>query len=105
MVPIRWLRNALGNVQSIHAYYIDEGSQKTARVVCQLIVKTVNQLKEFPNLGRIGRVSGTRELVVPKTPYLVIYREVSLNRREARGATREVQILRILHSSQKWPIC
>ena len=44
-------------------------------------------LIDHPSLGRAGRVPGTRELVVPDTPYLVPYR--------VRGM--RIEILRIFH--------
>jgi toxin ParE1/3/4 len=50
-------------------------------------------LAKNPEMGRPGRVPGTRELVVPKTPFIVPYRLV--------GNT--VQILRIFHSARRWP--
>jgi toxin ParE1/3/4 len=46
-----------------------------------------------PGLGRPGRVAGTRELVIPLTPYIVPYRV----RDDA------VQIITILHGAQRWP--
>jgi plasmid stabilization system protein ParE len=46
-----------------------------------------------PAMGRPGRVSGTRELVVPDTPYIVPYRV----RRNA------VEVLRVFHAAGKWP--
>ena len=45
-----------------------------------------------PGSGRAGRVPGTKELVVPHTPYIVPYR--------VKDDT--VQILRIYHASRKW---
>ena len=53
----------------------------------------VERLQEFPMIGRPGRVEGTRELVVPDTPYLVPYR--------VRG--HAVEILRVFHGARKWP--
>jgi len=50
-------------------------------------------LAEHPELGRLGRVRGTRELVVTGTRYLLIYR--------VKGD--EIQILRVLHGRQQWP--
>jgi len=45
------------------------------------------------HMGRPGRVKGTRELVVVRTPYIVVYRV----KREA------IQILRVLHGARLWP--
>ncbi len=44
-------------------------------------------------MGRLGRIDGTRELVISGTPYIAAYRIV--------GET--VRILRILHGAQLWP--
>jgi len=46
-------------------------------------------------MGRLGRVAGTRELVLSRTPYIVIY--------EFRGPDEEIYILRLLHGAQRWP--
>ena len=93
MTKIVWLRSALANVIKIHQYYVDEGVPDQARRISAKIRSSVLQLKEFPALGRPGRVSGTHEIVVTKTPYLVVY----------RIHADQIQILRVLHSSQKWP--
>jgi len=43
-------------------------------------------------MGRLGRVKGTRELVVSGTPYVICY----------RVEPDAVVILRLLHGAQKW---
>jgi toxin ParE1/3/4 len=48
---------------------------------------------ENPKLGAPGRVPGTRELVIPKTPYIVPYR--------VRHST--IEIVRVYHASRRWP--
>jgi toxin ParE1/3/4 len=53
----------------------------------------VSRLADHPALGRTGRVTGTRELVVVGTPYVVVY---SI---EASA----VLVLRVLHGAQRWP--
>jgi toxin ParE1/3/4 len=53
----------------------------------------VNELPTRPQSGRPGRVSGTRELVVTRTPYVVPYR--------VQG--RNIEILRVYHGARKWP--
>jgi len=34
---------------------------------------SVEQLAIFPEIGRIGRLPGTRELPLPSLPYLIVY--------------------------------
>jgi toxin ParE1/3/4 len=57
----------------------------------QRLYEAAKSLKAFPHLGRAGRISGTRELVLAPLPYLVVY--------ALEGET--VHILRILHTSQE----
>jgi toxin ParE1/3/4 len=40
-----------------------------------------------------GRVAGTRELIIPKTPFIVPY--------QVNG--QPLEILRIYHAAQRWP--
>jgi toxin ParE1/3/4 len=91
-MPIKWLRKALRNLESAHAYIAKDNPAAAARTL-RSIQQAVAQLAEFPNLGRNGRVEGTRELVISSTPYFVVYR--------VKGST--VQILRVLHSARKYP--
>ena len=37
------------------------------------VLHSVERLASFPNSGRAGQVEGTRELVVPGLPYIVVY--------------------------------
>lgn len=57
------------------------------------IAKQADLLKDFPEMGRQGRVEGTRELVVQRTPFLVAY----------CIGDKAVRVLRVLHGSQMWP--
>jgi toxin ParE1/3/4 len=91
-VRVRWLARALANLNAEAAYISRDKPQAAARVV-QTIYETVDLLRRHPNLDRAGRVSGTRELVVPDTPYILPY----------RIRDNEVQILRVFHGSRKWP--
>ena len=44
-----------------------------ARDVLRRILGTIGQLERFPRLSRAGRVPGTRERVVPSTPYIIVF--------------------------------
>jgi toxin ParE1/3/4 len=50
-------------------------------------------LREHPEIGRAGRVDGTRELVVSGTSYILIYAVLD----------DRIRILRVLHARQRWP--
>lgn len=57
------------------------------------IVEHAGLLKRFPNMGRRGRVRGTRELVISNSPYVVAY----------IASETEVKILRVIHGRRYWP--
>lgn len=80
-LEIRWLKRALASFDAEAAYIARDNPAAAARVV-EAIATTVDMLAQHPALGRPGRVEGTRELVVPNTPYLVPYR--------VRGQTVEI---------------
>ena len=89
---VRWLRKALRNLDE-EASYIAIDDAGAARLVVQRVLGAVAVLAEQPGLGRLGRVPGTRELVVQQTRYIVPYR--------MRGET--VEILRVFHTSRRLP--
>ena len=73
--------------------YIEEDSPRAAVVVDDRIRVQVRQLLQYPETGRPGRVDGTRELVIRRTPYIAAY----------RVSGDVVRILRVLHGAQQWP--
>ena len=89
---VRWLRKALANLDA-EASCIATEDPAAARLVVSLVLVGVNRLAAQPGLGRPGRVPGTRELVVPKTRYIVPYR--------VHGEV--VEILRVFHASRRLP--
>lgn len=58
-----------------------------------MLLAAVERLAELPNLGRPGRLLGTRELVVPGTPYVIPYRVRS----------ERLEIIAVFHQRQQWP--
>jgi toxin ParE1/3/4 len=73
--------------------YIAQDNPTAALSQLDEIEGQTDRLADYPKFGRPGRVKGTRELVVNRTPFIVVYRIQS-------GA---VQILRLLHGAQQWP--
>lgn len=61
------------------------------------LVEAVANLADNPQLGRRGRVAGTRELVVPQTPFLLIYRYM------VEPAPGGIEVVAVVHHAQQWP--
>lgn len=89
---VRWLRKALRNLDD-EASHIAADSPDAAQLMVQRVLEAVAMLAQQPGMGRPGRVSGTRELVVLETRYYVPYR--------VRGQT--IEILRVFHTSRRLP--
>lgn len=91
-MKVTWGRRARRDLHELIAY-IAEDSVRTAELVSDRIWKAVAQLAGAPRSGRSGRVAGTRQLVVPRTPYILVYRIRS----------RGVFILRVYRGARRWP--
>src|SRR5260370_20283727 len=89
---VRWLRTALRDLESQIDYIAVDDPEAAARAGDR-IRRAVERLADFPEMGRAGRVPSTRELVVARTHWIVVH----------RVSSRSVEILRVIHSSQRWP--
>jgi toxin ParE1/3/4 len=91
-VIIVWSPRAIEHLAHVRAY-IARDNPKAANRIAGVLLHAVERLAELPNLGRPGRVAGTRELLVPGTPYVIPYR--------LRG--ERVEVIAVFHARQKWP--
>jgi len=91
-VRVKWLRAALRDLD-LQMDHITLDDPEMAMNVYAEIRKRSADLAHFPEVGRAGRIPGTRELVLTNYPYLLPYRV-------RNGA---VEILRVFHTSQKPP--
>ncbi len=73
--------------------YIAQDNPSAAISQDEQIEYQVDMLMQHPQMGRPGRKKGTRELVISRTPFVVVYR--------IKGD--QIQIIRLLHSSQQYP--
>jgi addiction module RelE/StbE family toxin len=88
---IRWTLRALRRLDEIGAYIQRENPDAAARVVAR-IVSAVDVLADYPATGRVGRIKGTREVVLADIPYIVPYR-----------VGQDIEVLTVLHAHQQWP--
>jgi toxin ParE1/3/4 len=89
---LRWTPAAADNLEAI-ADYLTRHFPSFATNTIREIYDTVVSLRTLPQRGRIGREEGTRELVVARLPYIVVYR-IKAN---------AVEILHIYHGAQDRP--
>lgn len=91
-MQVVYTRGALDNLGR-HAAAIARDSPAAAREQVARIRNSIDQLAQFPDMGREGRVTGTRELAAPRTPFVVVY----------RTEPERIIILRVLHGRQRYP--
>jgi addiction module RelE/StbE family toxin len=89
---LEWSRFAQADREAIFDY-IEADSPQAAITVDDRIRQQVEELMKFPEIGRPGRIDGTRELIIQRTPYIAAY----------RIAGKTIRILRVLHGAQMWP--
>jgi toxin ParE1/3/4 len=92
-MTILWSPEAIEDLTSLRAY-IAEDNPAAARGVELHIIHNIEQLlPNHPQMGRPGRVPGTREIVIPKMPFIVPY----------RMQRNIIQILRVYDGARRWP--
>lgn len=91
MPVLEWREVARNDLLAIVDYISDDNLHEAQRLKDDIEAR-VRSLQDYPKAYRLGRVSGTREMVV-RSNYIVVYME---------GAEK-VTILRVLHAAQQWP--
>ena len=90
---IEWSDEALSDLASLHAFITKDNPAAAQKVAMTIVASVETNLPDNPHIGRPGRVSGTRELVITHTPYIVPYRIKS----------DTIQVLRVYHGARRWP--
>ncbi len=89
---LRWTPAAADDLESIRDYlalHLPSFTQSTILEIYQAILT----LRSTPFRGRAGREEGTRELVLPRLPYIVVY----------HVKDNDIEILHIYHGAQHRP--
>lgn len=85
---VTYLSLAVWDLVEIRSY-IAANDPDAAQQIGKRLAQIINRLAALPNLGKPGRVFGTRELITPKiskTAYIIVYRVKS----------ERIEILRVL---------
>lgn len=88
---LEWKATAVVDLLAIVDYISDDNPDAAQSLKDEIEDKT-SRLPDHPQMYRVGRVDGTREMVV-RPNYIVVYAETP----------KTVTVLRILHAAQQWP--
>ncbi len=89
---VRFTLSARADIQSIFDYIAQDNATAAGRVVASIETAT-NRLALFPMSGRAGAVETTRELVIPRLPYIAVYIIGDV----------EVKVIAVFHAAQDIP--
>jgi toxin ParE1/3/4 len=89
---IRFSRAAQSDLREIHDYIAKDNPAAARKVFSQIIAAT-RRLEDFPLSGRSGFRPDTRELVVPRLPYIAVYQVLETT----------VDIIAVFHAAQDRP--
>jgi len=92
-MKIVWSRRATHDLLHLQEYIARDSDQYAAHVSTR-ILEAVELLENHPEMGRPGRIVGTRELVVPDTPYII----------PCRIRRDRLELIAVFHGRQRWPI-
>jgi addiction module RelE/StbE family toxin len=92
-VQIEWSAAAVVDLQAVAEWIEQDRDIQAANRVARRIYEAVQSLRTMPYRGRYGRIENTRELVIPRLPYLVVYQVLE----------ERLVVLNVLHGAQRWP--
>lgn len=91
MMELFWTPEAAQDRDEIYDY-IEADNPVAALALDELFSEKASRLADHPDLGRPGRIAGTRELVAHRH-YVLVY--------DVAGDL--VRVLRVLHTARQWP--
>lgn len=92
-MQIKWTISALKDLSLEMDYLANKAGEYTAKKIYSAIQKKISKLKNFPQLGREGRIFGTKELILTDYSYIIPY----------RVCENHIEILAIFHTKRKLP--
>ena len=88
-----WSSADIADLTQLRTYIEDDDPAAAQRIALHIAHNIEALLPANPQIGRPGRVPGTRELVIPKTPFVVPYRIMN----------GTIEVLRVYHGARRWP--
>lgn len=92
MLILRYAQSARLDIEDI-ADYMALKNPLIAHKILKLIETKCQALKVQPGLGRVGRIEGTRELILADYPYILVY----------QYDNESLVLLNVVHSRMSFP--
>lgn len=92
-MTIVWSPQAIADLTAARAFIAEDNPEAARRIVLHIIDAIETTLTGNPHIGRSGRVPGTREFVIAKTPFVIPY----------RVKDNSIHILRVYQGARRWP--
>ena len=91
-MKLKWTRLSLQDMQNLYEYIAGDNLRAAKKIISR-IREAADKLKIYPHMGKAGRISNTRELVIAATPYIIVY--------IIDGES--MQIVSVIHGARRWP--
>jgi len=91
-MKVVWSRRAIRDLTGVRAY-IARRDPSAANEIAMRILDAVDTVSRQPQIGRAGRIGGTREFAVAGTSYILIY----------RLRKQHIGLAHVFDSRQEWP--
>lgn len=91
-MKLKWTCLSLQDMQNLYEYIAGDNLRAAKRIISR-IREAADKLKIYPHMGKAGRVSNTRGLVIAATPYIIVY----------MIAEKSIQIVSVIYGVRRWP--
>jgi len=91
-MKVIWSVASVRHLYEITEYIHGESAGGTI-TIRRRILDTVRRVGQMPYSGHTGRIDGTREAAVPRTPFIVVF----------QVSAQAVEILGVWHGARQWP--
>jgi toxin ParE1/3/4 len=93
-MKVRWTDSAAANWEQAFDFIAQENLAAALRLA-EKILDLTEMLAVHPFAGRPGRIAGTREMVVPQSPFILVYGVDSVE--------EIIWIYAVYHGRRRWP--
>lgn len=90
--PLKWAKRAQTDRKKIAEFYLEEASPLIAFEAMAAIKSAAQKIEKSPLAYRDGKRSGTRELIMRRFPYVLVY----------RIRPDRITVLRVLHQAMRY---